>query len=205
MREPSLAATDAESNGSPSDAQYPAYIYAARPGARSQFKHALDMIWADTAANTFAARGVLSGPHSRDYDTLLGHGMLYFEMYLWGLEGTGPLHCEKDDPHCEGPVSAAAPMWEFQNGTSSVGTGEPMNVIAVSWFNLLHPKGYRPSPRLRALSRGNLTKVVQSRFILQNVSANGQEARFAETYNFVTKDFAIGSASQEYITNTHSK
>ena len=61
-------------------ALYPAYIFAARPGARAQFGRALDLIWADTSANTFAARGALSGPHSRDYDTLLGHGMLLLEM-----------------------------------------------------------------------------------------------------------------------------
>ena len=88
-------------------ALYPAYIHAARPGARAQFGHALDMIWADTAANTFGPRGALSGPHSRDYDTLLGHGLLYFEMYVWGLEGAGPLHCEHNDPHCEGQNTLA--------------------------------------------------------------------------------------------------
>ena len=38
----------------------------ARPGARREFAGALDLVWADTAANTFAPRGALSGPHSRD-------------------------------------------------------------------------------------------------------------------------------------------
>ena len=38
------------------------------------------------------------------------------------------------------------------------------------------------------------------------VSANGQEARLAEAYNFVADGaFAIGSASQDYICNTHTK
>eukprot|EP01052_Picozoa_sp_SAG31_P006895 SAG31_NODE_323_length_17713_cov_12.065834_7_plen_129_part_00 len=80
-----------------------------------------------------------------------------------------------------------------------------MTVIAISWYNMLHPAGYRPPTRLRALARAPATRVVQSRFVAQNVTANGQEKRFAETYNFVTPSFAIGSASQEYITNTHSK
>ena len=47
-------------------ALYPGYMYAARPGARAQFGRILDMIWADTAANTFGPRGELSGAHSRD-------------------------------------------------------------------------------------------------------------------------------------------
>ena len=75
-------------------ALYPGYMYAARPGARAQFGRILDMIWADTAANTFGPRGELSGAHSRDYDTLLGHGMLLIEMYLWGLPGVTQMHCE---------------------------------------------------------------------------------------------------------------
>ena len=80
-----------------------------------------------------------------------------------------------------------------------------MNVVAISWYNLLHPRGYRPPASIRALAHTNLTRVIQSRFITQNVTANGQEGRFAETYNFVTPHFAVGSSSQEYITNTHSK
>ena len=47
---------------------------------------------------------------------------------------------------------------------------------------------------------------VRSKFIGQHVDVNGQEARFAEKYNFVANDsYTIGSASQDYITNTHSK
>ena len=41
----------------------------------------LDLVWADTAANYYEPRGDLSGPHSRDYDTLLGHGIHYVELY----------------------------------------------------------------------------------------------------------------------------
>ena len=80
-----------------------------------------------------------------------------------------------------------------------------MTVLAISWYNMLHPAGYRPPMKLRVLARKPATRVVQSRFIAQNVTANGQEKKFAETYNFVTPSFAIGAASQEYITNTHSK
>ena len=180
-------------------------MYAARPGARAQFGRILDMIWADTAANTFGPRGELSGAHSRDYDTLLGHGMLLIEMYLWGLPGVTQMHCEFEDPHCEGPISASDPRWENPDGTSRVGSGEPMTVVSISLFNLLHPRGYRPPKQLLALASAPATRVVTSRFLAQNVTANGNEAKFAELYNFVTPHFAIGSASQEYITNTHSK
>ena len=44
------------------------------------------------------------------------------------------------------------------------------------------------------------------RFIGQNSSANGNSVRFAQVYNFIERGaFAIGSASQDYITNTHTK
>ena len=42
-------------------------------------------------------------------DQLLGHGMMYVEMYVWGLPGMTPLACSLDDPHCEGAVEGAAP------------------------------------------------------------------------------------------------
>ena len=76
---------------------------------------------------------------------------------------------------------------------------------AVSWFNLRHPSGYRPPKKLLALATDPPTRLVTSRFLMQNVTANGLEARFAQIYNFVTPAFAVGSASQPYITNTHSK
>ena len=115
------------------------------------------------------------------------------------------MHCEFEDPHCEGPISASDPRWENPDGTSRVGSGEPMTVVSISLFNLLHPRGYRPPKQLLALASAPATRVVTSRFLAQNVTANGNQAKFAELYNFVTPHFAIGSASQEYITNTHSK
>jgi len=70
-------------------ALYTGYIHARRPGYRAAIGRALDTIWAETAANTYRGHGALSGPHSRDYDTLLGHGQLLMEMYLWGLPSPG--------------------------------------------------------------------------------------------------------------------
>ena len=56
----------------------------------------LDLVWADTAANYYEPRGDLSGPHSRDYDTLLGHGIHYVELYAHGLPGSIPTRiCKK--------------------------------------------------------------------------------------------------------------
>ena len=73
----------------------------------------LDLVWADTAANYYEPRGDLSGPHSRDYDTLLGHGIHYVELYAHGLPGSIPLRCEWEDPHCEGcakPLADIPPL-----------------------------------------------------------------------------------------------
>ena len=182
-------------------ALYTGYIHARRPGYRGAIGRALDTIWADTCANTFAPHGALSGPHSRDYDTLLGHGMLLMEMYLWGLPGVRPLRCEARDPHCEGPPD------------NKPDTGEPMTISAVSLYNAQHPKGYRPPQRL--LDLASLTeRVVTSRFLggavpgsNETVTANGNEARLAATYNWISvaKGVAMGSASQDYVTNTHTK
>jgi hypothetical protein len=61
------------------------YLFAARPDAREKFRKALDYFWADIAANYFAPRGTLSGPHSRDYDFLTGHGGLEFQLFQEGL------------------------------------------------------------------------------------------------------------------------
>ena len=53
---------------------YMGYLYAQRPGAQAMFKAILDHTWADIAANYFAPSQTLSGPKSRDYDFLYGHG-----------------------------------------------------------------------------------------------------------------------------------
>jgi hypothetical protein len=120
--------------------------------------------------------------------------MLNIETYLHGLEGAVPLTCSLEDPHCEGPTEAINP---------EVGTGEPMTVLAISLYNFRHPRGYRPTPEIVGIAQLP-TRVVQHRHLGQNVTTNGNEARFGDTYNFVVSDaYAIGSASQDYITNTH--
>lgn len=67
-----------------------AYRYAARPEARAKFKSILDYFWKDIAANYFPGRQNLSGPHSRDYDFLTGHGGLEFYLQTAGLRQTPP-------------------------------------------------------------------------------------------------------------------
>jgi len=61
------------------------YLYAARKGAHEQFREVLDYLWTDIAANTFPARSDLAGPHSRDYDFLMGDGGLLLQLALDGL------------------------------------------------------------------------------------------------------------------------
>lgn len=179
---------------------YTGYILSTNSTARRYFEYGIDTIWATTAANSFS--GVLSGAHSRDYDTLLGHGMLMIEMFLWGLPGARPLECEYRDPHCEGAPDSAV-----------IGNGEPMTVTVLSLYNALHPQGYKIKDKHFNLAQGE-TREVRSPYIAfgdqayatDGVTANGQQAIFAESYNFVQPGaFAIGSASQEYIANTHSK
>ena len=175
-------------------ALYAGYIYAQRPGARETIGRALDMMWSDTAANYFEPRAALGGAHSRDYDFLLGRGMLEEEMYAHAFPGFPAPGCSYKDPHCEGPSAGV-----------THGTGEPMTVLALSLHNLLHPCGYRLPAAVRALMQLP-QREVQSRFLSQPATANGLEARFADTYNYVEWGvFAIGSMYQDYICNTHHK
>jgi hypothetical protein len=80
-----------------------------------------------------------------------------------------------------------------------------MTVIALTLYNLLHPNGYRLPADLMALTKLP-SREVQSRFLSQPSTANGEQARFADTYNYIESDvFAMGSVSQDYICNTHHK
>eukprot|EP00041_Stephanoeca_diplocostata_P024130 m.604425 g.604425 ORF g.604425 m.604425 type:complete len:390 (+) comp22459_c0_seq10:130-1299(+) len=160
-------------------ALYMGYLYAKRPGATLEFKAALDLIWADTCANYYAGRQALSGPHSRDYDTLLGHGMLLIDMYLFDLPHMTPLSCTYMDPHCEGPTEGTV-----------TGTLEPMTVVALTLFNYVHPRGYRPSPEILSLASLPVREV-QHRFLGQHVTANGNEAMFADTYNYIVEGYLL--------------
>jgi hypothetical protein len=105
-------------------------------------------------------------------------------MYAQGLEGMTPPICEWNDTHCER-------------------ADDEQNVFAL--LNLLHPDGYVLPPAVRALT-ALPTRTVSAGFLGQRATANGNEARFAQRYTYVVKDaFAVGSASQDYITNTHMK
>jgi len=64
------------------------YKFAASPSVRARYKTVLDLLWSDIAANFFAGRGSLSGPHSRDYDFINGMGGLNAYMYAEGLRSS---------------------------------------------------------------------------------------------------------------------
>ena len=56
-------------------------LYAANAATRAQYRRILDFFWTDIAANYYAGRGTLSGPHSRGYQFLSGHESV--ELYLF--------------------------------------------------------------------------------------------------------------------------
>lgn len=115
------------------NALYVGYMYAKRPGARALFGAILDHTWADIAANYFAPSQTISGPESRDYDFLYGHGALMVHLYAQGFPGmtNGSLVCEWKDTHCERNDAG-------QN--------------AYALHNQLFADGYRPSASIRRLS-----------------------------------------------------
>jgi hypothetical protein len=57
-----------------------AWRYMDRAEGREKVRRILDYFWTDIAANFFEGRQRMSGPHSRDYDFLTGHGGI--DMYL---------------------------------------------------------------------------------------------------------------------------
>ncbi len=137
------------------------YRYAARAGAREKFKRVLDLFWSDIAANYFAGRGTLSGPHSRGYDFLGGHETIELFLYQEGLRKT---------PSSVKP--AIGRIFLLQNELA---------------------EGYRPGDeilRLAALPE----RIVESRW---------RAELGHERYNYVTPEFAIGSANGHY--GTHDK
>jgi hypothetical protein len=131
-------------------------LYAARPGAQRTFPRILDYFWADIAANSFAPRQDLSGPHSRDYDFLGGDGGLLLNMALVGLrQELGPA---KPDPE---------KVFLLENGLNH---------------------GYTPPAAILALARVP-ERVVTGRWDLEPGKTRT---------NYLTPDFAIGSASASY-------
>ena len=181
---------------------YIGYIYTKNKIIKQQIESILDYLYLELAANYYEPSAQLSGPHSRDYDFLLSHGMVDLDLYsIAHFRNMQPLTCEINDPHCEG-----APLgWNI-----SIGTGEPMTCISLTYLNIIHPRGYKVKHQAIEISQLN-NRIVRSKFLGQNVSANGQFGLFSDTYNYIHIDndnasgFAIGSASQEYITRTHSK
>lgn len=67
------------------DSLYLGYKFAASADVKARYKAGLDILWTDIAANFFAPRNSLSGPHSRDYDFVNGNGTLESYTYVEGL------------------------------------------------------------------------------------------------------------------------
>ena len=62
--------------------------HAQDPAVRAQAARAMDLLWADTAANWFTPADRLGGAHSRDYDYVTGRGGLNTWAAWGGLAGT---------------------------------------------------------------------------------------------------------------------
>jgi hypothetical protein len=132
------------------------YLYATDPELRARFKAILDYFWTDICANFFPGRDKVSGPYSRDYDFLTGHGGLQLQTYLAGLS---------NDPARQGVDPEKVYMLENE---------------------LNH--GYHPGPEITALIN-QPERIVQSTYDL---------VPNRDRYNYITRDFSIGSASGEY-------
>ena len=89
------------------------YMYCKNFTIKTQIEHVLDYLWLQIGSNYYAPSAQLTGPHSRDYDFLLSHGMVDVDMYAIGdFARMFPLACEIKDPHYEGAPNG----WEKWNG-----------------------------------------------------------------------------------------
>ncbi len=134
---------------------YMGYLYAARPGAHETFRKCLDYFWTDIAANFFPGRGVLAGPHSRDYDFLTGNGGLLVAADIAGLRP---------------PYTA---QFDFEK---------------VFTIESAKNHGYEPPEKILRLA-GMAERVVAGRY---------DPPPYRDRYNYLTPDFAIGSATGDY-------
>jgi hypothetical protein len=163
-------------------------MYAKRNAkANADLCQILDHLWANVAANFFSPTETLSGPHSRDYDFVFGHGALQVHTYINGLGTHAPI-CEAHDAHCE-----------RTNGGQN----------ALILLNALRARdasgiGYIVPEDILKLSRISPVRIVESKWLGQQRDANNQSDRFGDRYNYVvTGQYTIGSTSADYITNTH--
>ena len=69
-------------------------------GGKEKLCQIADHVFANVFANYFEPTETMSGPHSRDYDFLFGHGALQVHTYINGLGRHYPI-CEYHDAHCE--------------------------------------------------------------------------------------------------------
>ena len=136
-------------------------LYAARADGREKFRRILDFVWSDIAANFFAGRGTLSGPHSRGYEFLSGHESIELYLYQEGLRSAPP-------------------------------SSQPV-IGRVYLLVNEQARGYRPPPEILKLA------ALPERVVLSRWRAEPHRER----YNYVTPDFAIGTANGHY--GTHDK
>jgi hypothetical protein len=163
-------------------------MYSQKKIQRIKLCNVLEHLWSDVALNWFQPTETLSGSHSRDYDFLYGHGALQVLTFINGL-GKSPPICEYDDAHCER-------------------TNDGQNALVL--LNAIHARddsgiGHRPKKSTINLSKIPIREI-RSKWLGQNITINNMLGKMGDRYNYIHSNlYAIGSSSQDYITNTHQK
>ncbi len=182
------------------EGMYNGFMWMKDQGVRAKLRASLDHLWAQLSANFFRGDMAqqLSGPHSRDYDTLFGKGGTYTHLYMQGLVDW-PYECEADDLHCEGmgpnPFDTGG---AYTPGINQAGSGLQnvvclANAVAVAEGS---PRGYVPAPAALALAAGSSARTSVVRSWFGNLTS--------DRYNFVSPRFSIGTVGEDYVTNTHT-
>ena len=66
------------------------HSYTHQPEARRQLEMAIRFMWSQVAANVVPRRGLLGGPHSRDFNFPFGAGSIDAYLFLEGLSNVAP-------------------------------------------------------------------------------------------------------------------
>ena len=134
------------------EGMYNGFMWMKDDGVRTKLRASLDHIWAQLSANFFRGDMAqqLSGPHSRDYDTLFGKGGTYTHLFMQGLVDW-PYECEDDDLHCEVWVQ----ILRHRRGLHSRGQSGRVGPANVVCWPTPCSRGRGLAARLRACARCN--------------------------------------------------
>ena len=185
------------------NALYSLYLFCADEGVREAAGKALDVLWHGIAASWFPGGHMLGGPHSRDYDSLFGKGMLNGQLGLvLGFRSKDErqdelYQCEYKDVHCEAIVCPADEFMSAADVDNCRGSGL-QGIFAYLNFVSYAPSASGPQGFVVAASAAALANVAEV-----SVEKRWQEGPAGDYHLYKEEAFAMGVISDDFNINLH--